>query len=364
MRKNDFYILPTVYAVFLQAPILISAELDTFSGSPDSGEGGYPKCVTVLQDFSKNPLNQGWSIFGDSELFQWNPQLQHLEVTWDSSKKNSYFQFSLKTILTRNDDFQIDLDLRLLDIIGGINPEKPSPMQVAFGFQNGADAHAISFNRGSGKDSPNLVEFNYFPDTGYGPTIWPAMFSENSVMNFNGNEDFHIFELPLNENLHITLSYHSESQTVMSSMSLDGTAFGPVTTAEISQGASPFGGKFSQFYLDTFSISTYSDQDLEAGPFSSSILAHGFIDNIAMTFPSPPIQEERHSIVQGNWKHTFSSRENWDYSLESTQDFRTWEVIGDSVKGNGGILSIEDFIAELSKSRFYRINATPAPYDE
>jgi hypothetical protein len=215
------------------------------------------------------------------------------------------------------------ITITLLEIIGGIDPDKPSPMQVAFGFQNRADACSISFNRGTGQDSPNLVEFNYFPDTGYGPTIWPAVFSETSIMNFNGNEDFRIFELPLNETLHIKLFYKSDSHRVTISMTLDGIDFGPVTTAKVSTKPSPFGGTFTEFYLDAFAISSFSDQDLDPGPFSSSVLAQGFIDNITLSFPSAPILQERHSIGHERWNHDFLSRENWNYALQYKHDFQT-----------------------------------------
>lgn len=362
MWKNECYFFLTVCSVSLQCPVL--AQIITPPELKTSEASGQLNNVKVFEDFSENPLERGWHVFGDPQLFHWNSELRLMEVTWDSSKQNSYLCFPLSTIISRNDDFKLELDLTLLDIIGGVNPDKPSPMQVAFGFQNRSDAHSASFNRGTGQDSPNLVEFNYFPDTGYGPTIWPAVFSESSVMNFNGNQDFHIFELPLNQTLRFTLSFDSETQSVRSSMMLDGASFGPVTTAKISETMTPFGDNFTQFYLDTFAISTFSDQDLEPGPFASSILAHGFIDNITITFPPPPIQEEKFSIVQGKWNHRFQGRENWSYALERTRDFRTWEIVGDRVRGTGDILSIQDSGSVLSKSRYYRINAFPIPYNE
>ena len=149
-----------------------------------------PGALMVTQDFSSHPLTQGWKLFGDAGLLRWNSTNENLEVTWDSSRSNSYLQWPLGTILTRNDDFRAELDLRLNDIVGGFNPAKPGPMQLAFGFQNRGAAQSTTFNRGTGRNSPNLVEFNFFPDTGYGPTVWPAVYSTNSGMNYNGSGDF------------------------------------------------------------------------------------------------------------------------------------------------------------------------------
>ncbi len=47
--------------------------------------------VTFSQNFSANPTNTGWKIFGDTNLFQWNSIDQNLAVTWDSTKSNSFF---------------------------------------------------------------------------------------------------------------------------------------------------------------------------------------------------------------------------------------------------------------------------------
>ncbi|MGI8966846.1 MAG: hypothetical protein ACR2H1_12275, partial [Limisphaerales bacterium] len=84
------------------------------------------RAATFQEDFSENPADRGWKIFGDTNLFQWNAITQNLAVTWDSSRTNSYFYYLLNTILNRNDDFSFAFDLRLTEIIGGANPIKPS----------------------------------------------------------------------------------------------------------------------------------------------------------------------------------------------------------------------------------------------
>src|SRR4051812_46074569 len=75
--------------------------------------------ATIVENFNSNPLNDGWKIFGDASLFQWDTTNQDLRVTWDSSQTNSYFYHPLGTILGTNDDFSVDFDLRLDDIGAG-----------------------------------------------------------------------------------------------------------------------------------------------------------------------------------------------------------------------------------------------------
>src|SRR5512135_444119 len=75
--------------------------------------------ATFQEDFASNPDSRGWRVFGETSLFQWNSTNQWLEVTWDSSKSNSYFHRPLGTILSRDTDFSLGFDLRLNDIAIG-----------------------------------------------------------------------------------------------------------------------------------------------------------------------------------------------------------------------------------------------------
>jgi hypothetical protein len=47
--------------------------------------------ATISENFANDPLRNGWQIFGDTNLFQWDSTNQNLDVTWDSSQTNSYF---------------------------------------------------------------------------------------------------------------------------------------------------------------------------------------------------------------------------------------------------------------------------------
>src|SRR6266404_676626 len=82
--------------------------------------------ASLHEDFSTDPASQGWRALGQSNLFHWSAADQNLGVTWDSSQPNSCFYHLLGTILNRNDDFGLALDLRLDSVAGGVNPGKPS----------------------------------------------------------------------------------------------------------------------------------------------------------------------------------------------------------------------------------------------
>lgn len=316
-----------------------------------------PAALTVAQDFSSNPLAHGWKLFGDASLFQWNAANQNLQVTWDSSRSNSYLQLPLGTIISRSDDFRVELDLLLNDFAGGSNPNKPGPMQLAFGFQNRAGAESTNFNRGTGADSPNLVEFNFFPDTGFGPTVWPAVISTNSEFNYNGSGDFQLFDLPTGVTLRIVLAYTSSNQTIQTSIRTNGVLVGPVASARL---GNTFGGNpFTQFQVDTLALSSYSDLGNAAGPYASSILAHGVVDNLVVTFPPPPIQHEQSALADDEWKHAFISRTNWNYTLQATTNFQSWVNVAAPRSGTGGQLQLNDTNAAAFDKRFYRVNATP-----
>lgn len=349
-------------------PVALSSvsfvRVDVLSGKSeiDGMAAVAPGWVTATQDFSSNPLNQGWKIFGDASLFQWNSTNHNLDVTWDSSRSNSFFQLPLSTIITRNDDCRVELDLQLAGYAGGVNLLKPGAMQLAFGFQNRANAQSPGLNRGSGSDSPNLVEFNFFPDTGFGPTVWPAVSATNSNLNYNGDgTDFSIFDLPVGIPMHIVLVYTASNSMVMTSIKTNGVLVGPVTATRLSTNSSAFSAPFTQFKVDTFFIASYSDIPNPPGPYAGSLLAHGMVDNIVITHPPSPLQQEQFAFTGGQWRQSFLTRSNWNYTLEATADFSSWSSVDGPRNGTGGQIILTD--TNSASARFYRVKAarTDAP---
>src|SRR5262245_17206653 len=117
------------------------------------------KAATISEDFSTDPATRGWKRLGDQDLFRWDSTNGSTDVSWDSSKSNSFFCLPLQN-LGAEDDFSVSFQLRLKDYVAGINPAKRATFELSFGFFNMAQASASNFVRGSGIDSPNLVEFS------------------------------------------------------------------------------------------------------------------------------------------------------------------------------------------------------------
>lgn len=305
--------------------------------------------ATFEDDFSRDPGPRGWGIFGDASLFRWNEAKQNLQVTWDSSRPNSYFYRPLGTILNRRDDFSLAFDLWLDDVAAGADPSRPSTFPFAIGFQNQADATRTNFFRGTGVDSPNLVEFNFFPDTGFGPTVWPAIWSTNSMLTYRSSSDFTILDLPIGVWMRITMSYTARDATLVTSITTNGAPVARVNPVILSP-------SFTDFRVDALAVKSYSSQTRDAR-FGSSLLAHGFVDNVVITTPPPPIQSLRGSFSPGQWRAMFLTRTNWSYVLEATQDFQSWRPASAIAHGSGAEMTLADPNVVSASLQFYRVKA-------
>ncbi len=305
------------------------------------------RAATVTENFATNPLGRGWRIFGDTNLFLWNAADQNLSVAWDSSRPNSYFYLPLGTILNRQDDFSLALDLKLTDIAGGVDPNKPSTFELALGLINLLDATRTNFFRGNPSGSPNLVELDFFPDTGFGPTIWPSIWSTNSSPNYNGSWDYTLMDLPIGLVMRITLSYTASNQTLTTSITTNGVSIGPINAVTNSP-------TFSDFRVGAFAVASYSDagQDPQYG---GSLLAHGVLDNVGITVPLP-VENLAGGFMGDHWQVQFLSRTNWLYTLERTSDFHSWTPASAVTGGNGTNLVLPDTNA-LAAGAFYRVRA-------
>lgn len=305
--------------------------------------------AVIQEDFATDPVVHGWRIFGNTNLFHWNTPNQNLEVTWDSSSSNSYFQVPTGTILTREDDFSFALDLRLNDIAGGVNAGKPGPFELAFGFQNCVDAQRTNFFRGNGRNSPNLAEFDYFAGaSGIQPTVWPAIWSTNSTLSYNGIGDFTVMTLPLGVVMRISVAYTSSNQTMTTSIVTNGTSVGSIHSVKVST-------NFTDFRGGTFAIASYTDAG-QSGSGQGSILAHGVIDNITFTVPPPPIQFLQEAFAPGVSQVQFVSCSNWLYTLERTTDLQSWTDASPPLPGNSTTLVIQDTNV-LTPTALHRIRA-------
>lgn len=290
---------------------------------------------SVTEDFSSDPLQNGWAAFGNTNLFQWTNQ--SLAVTWDSTQPNSYFYKPLGTTLTKDDDFSISFDLQLNDAVAS-NFGAP----IAVGLFHFNDATNTAFSRGTG-NAANFCEFNFFPDTGFGYSI------DATLKDAQGGYDGFYFaydNLPLAPatTYHVTLVHAAGALTLTGSILTNGEVY---TTLPLS-----FGETLTNFFLDTVSISSYVDDG-----FGDSILAHGVVDDLVVTLP-PVVRNLSGSISNGVWQATVNTYAGWVYTLQRTADFQDWTDIGESVAGTGATISLSDQFPPADNA-FYRVKAEP-----
>ena len=302
----------------------------------------------VTEDFSRDPVAHGWRIFGDTNLFVWNATNHDLNVTWDSSGSNGYFYLPLGTILNRSDDFSLALDLQLTDVAVGVSSSKPSTFELALGFLNTTQATNTNFFRGNSFDSPNLVEFDFFPGGEFAPTVWPSLWSTNSSLNYNGSGDYTIIDLPLGLLMRITMSYAASNRTLTTSITTNGTPIGAVHDVSLSP-------SFTDFRVTAFAVESYSDAGQDPR-YGGSLLAHGSVGNIVLTFPPPPVENLSGKFAHQKWEATFISFTNWFYTLERTADFQLWTAVSATTPGNGVALTLPDANPPPARA-YYRVRA-------
>ncbi len=295
------------------------------------------------EDFSRPPAERGWRVFGDASLFAWDEAREALRVTWDSSRPNSYFFRPLGTVLSRTDAFALGFDLELEEIHAGVNPEKPFTFELAVGFHRRADAEAPGFRRGTGNDAPNLVEFAWFPDSGWGATLWPTIISTNAQLNYLGRDDFLIQDLPPGHRFTVWMTFTNAVLTT--TLWRDGEPVGAALTQ-------PLTDNFTDFRVDAVAVRSYSDDG--AG---GSLRATGWVDNFRVQLPPPPVAELTGSFVDGAWQLRFQARAGWTYQVErAARVTGEWRPAGDPLPGVDGPLEWTD-PAPPPGPAFYRVRA-------
>jgi len=289
--------------------------------------------ASFTEDFSTDPAQRGWQTFGDTNLFAWNATNQNLEVTWDSTQANSYFFRPLGTILTTNDDFSLEFDLRLTDVT-----TTNYGCELAIGLLHYADATSPGFQRTTGV-SPNVAEFDCFPPSQIPPSV------DATLIDSSNNFAFAYEAVPLEPGVvyHVRLS-HVAGETSLSGEVL--TNGEPVTTLPDS-----FGAIAADFRLDMLAISSYQDDG-----YGDDILAHGTVDNLVLTLPPLPVQNLTGAFTNGLWQCQFDSRTNWSYRLERTEDFQSWTPIGGAAPGTGARVALSDSSYPPGQA-FYRVAA-------
>jgi hypothetical protein len=289
---------------------------------------------TVIERFSTDPLQNGWQIFGDTNLFQWDSTNQVLDVTWDSTQPNSYFYLPLGKTLAQSDSFCVLIDLQLNDAVGtGYSSE------LGIGLLNFSDATNSNYLRTLGTQ-PNVFEFDYFPADDYGDPDSEDVTLVDSEANFYFPYD----NLTLNPGVtyHILLLHQANTATISGEISTNGqlmTSFpNPYTNITTNDSGA--------FQLDTLSISSYADNGF------GDILAHGSVSKIAVASPLPV--EVIQSVAPGQIQ--CASDTNWLYTLEQSSDLQNWSPAAPAIFGNGTNLVFQATNLPPDKM-FYRVRA-------
>jgi hypothetical protein len=289
--------------------------------------------TTITEKFTSDPANNGWKIFGDTNLFRWDPVNQNLAVTWDSSQTNSYFYRPLGTVLAIDDDFSVEFDLNLTDATaGGYGSE------LAVGFLHLTDATSPDFLRTSGS-SPNVAEFDYFPPSMIAPSV------NGTLIDASNNFYFGFDSVPLDPGVtyHVRVAHAAGDQLLTWEVFTNGVLYASPTNA--------FSSPMSDFRLDTLAVSSYQDDG-----FGDTILAHGTLDNLVITIPPPPAQNLAVASSNGLWQVHFTDRTNWLYTLERSTDLLSWSEASGAVPGVDSTLILQDTNAPADKA-FYRVRA-------
>ncbi|HXF09557.1 MAG TPA: hypothetical protein VN625_02150, partial [Desulfuromonadaceae bacterium] len=194
---------------------------------------------TITETFSDDPSQNGWAVFGNTNLFEWTNQT--LSVTWDSTQPNSYFYRSLGTILTKDDDFSISFDLQLKDAVA-FSYGAP----LAIGLFHTSDATNALFSR-SGSTGINFSEFDFFPDTGFGDSI-DATLKDNQG-DFAGYY-FAYDNLPLDPTMvyHVTLTHTAGTLVLTGLVRTNGQVYTSLPGS--------YGNGLTNFFVDAMSISS------------------------------------------------------------------------------------------------------------
>lgn len=290
--------------------------------------------LTISEDFSSDPAQNGWALFGNTNLFQWDSVNHDLGATWDTAQANSYFFHSLGTVLAIDDEFSVEFDLSVSNATA-----EGFGSQLAVGFLNLADATDPGFIRTLG-DSPNVAEFDYFPPSQIKPSIDATMIDANTNFYFA----FDNLTLDPGITYHVRITHVANDQTL----------FGEVFTNGVLYTAMPmmFTNTLTDFRLDTISVSSYQEDG-----FGDTIFAQGTVANIVATVPPLPLQNMAGTFSNSLWQVQFNDRTNWLFTLQRSQDLASWTEVSATTPGVDGTLTLSDTNAPVDKA-FYRVRAT------
>ena len=349
------------WARFIRIDVLgDKVEIDAASGVLPADE---TSSLQFAETFAKDPASHGWKTTGESSLFQWDEAAQRLAARWDSSQPNSYFHHPLGVTLDTQQNFSLSFALELDSIEIGTTPSKPFTFPIAIGLIDLSQATREDFFRGSGVHSAHghrgAVEWNYWPDSGFGDTISTVLISQDNQWALQ-----HTFPLSLETQTlyRVRMEYNAANGKLETTMTADGEFFGPIQDAMLSEiSLNPIESGFTRLKVDTISISSYSDAGQSPPEYAGSIQAAGYVDNIIVeataAIETVLIRQIQRTEDEDTLQIAFNGLVGRDYWLERSADFLDWITINHQRKEETGkaIFSISTGKTPLG---FFRIRAS------
>lgn len=294
------------------------------------------RAVEFTEHFSANPFANGWQIFGDTNLFQWDSTNHDIAVTWDSSQPNSYFYRPLGLALSSSNSFSFSFDIKLNDaaIEGGT-------FQLAVGLLNYGEATNANFLRGTGYNSTDEVEFDYFMDPYYGNSVAATQIDTNGYIA----DVYDDVSFDTNTTYHISVTHFAGDPLISAQVLVSNVVYTYMLNSYVE-------GGFGDYNVDTIAIMSFND----TGAYGASILAHGTVGNFSFTSNPTPVGNYALKHELQGYAVQFQSYSNWVYTTERSTDLKNWSAISGASSGTGTVLEFIDTNSPPNQA-FYRVHA-------
>jgi len=299
---------------------------------------------TLKESFDTDPSARGWRSWGDTTLFHWDASGQQLGVVWDSSRPNSFFALPLPATLGTHVNFSFAFDLTLESHAVGVVAGQSGTFQIAAGLVRQADVLATNYSRGSFPGAKNTVEWTWFGEAGaVSSSVSPVIVPSDGRLPWGYSDNY--LTLEPGRRYRFELAYTATLRTARMSMTTDGQP-GP----ELADVVLP--SNFTRFEVDTFAISSYSGAG-QNPLYAGSVLARGWIDNISITLPEPPMTRLR----ARDGGVALDALGGWRYTLEASGNLLDWTTVSETLAAKPGELELWDLRDGWFATQFYRVVA-------
>ena len=300
--------------------------------------------ASLEETFDTDPAPRGWEFWGDRSLFGWDAANRRLEVTWDSSRPNSFFALPLPSPLTPSDDFGFAFDLVLESHAVGLFPGQPSTFQIAAGLVRRDDVLSTNYSRGSFPGPRNTVEWAWFGESGaVSASVSPVAIPADGRLPWGYADSF--VALEPGPRYHFELSYSASRHSARLGMQVDGMPGPALVDLELP-------ARFTGFTVDAFAISSYSGAG-QNPLYAGSVLAHGWIDSVVITLPERPVGR----IRARDGGVALEALPGWRYRLEASGNLTDWTPVAEVLADKAGELELWDPRDGWFPSQCYRVIA-------